>query len=396
MLRPAVRSSVIARLQLGIEHVDHAAPIVAGMLPVEAEIADQFMQTREAPHVLLPFGLRELDQQQRCRFAAHERLQRGAEHRDLARKRNHGRVDQLDRDGCQLDDVLRRRHRLVEAAEVNGTDRAASEHRRELQFDRGGECQRALRAHQDVREVDVVASRHQRIDVVAADAALNLGKTRRDLIGLTRAEREQIARQRLERRQRRQVGQVRRDRAEVRLAAIGQDRIDREDVLAGVAVAQRAPAARVVRGHPADGGARSGRDIDREPQTVRPQRAIEIVEHDARLDLAAASFDIEIENAGEMLRAVDHQRGVDGLPGLRRAAAARQHGDALLARQRNRALRFVDRARRHHAERHDLVVRGIGGVAAAREAVEMHLSRDLGLEPPLQPRQQAFRHMHLR
>ena len=103
-------------------------------------------------------------------------------------------VDQFDRDRRQLDDVLRRRHRLVEAAEMHGADRAAAEQRRQLQFDRGGERQRAFRADQDVREIDVVASRHQRVDVVAADPALHLGKARRDLVGLARAEREQVAR----------------------------------------------------------------------------------------------------------------------------------------------------------------------------------------------------------
>ena len=59
--------------------------------------------------------------------------------------------------GAKLDDVLRRRHRLVEAAEMAGADRAPAEHRRQLQFDRGGERQRALGADQDVREVDVVS-----------------------------------------------------------------------------------------------------------------------------------------------------------------------------------------------------------------------------------------------
>ena len=70
-----------------------------------------------------------------------------------------------------------------------------------------------------------------------------------------------------------------------------------DDVLAGVAVAQRAPAAGVVRRHAADGGARRGRDIDREPQAVRFERAVEIVEHDAGLDPGAAAGHVEIEDA---------------------------------------------------------------------------------------------------
>ena len=90
----------------------------------------------------------------------------------------------------------------------------------------------------------------------------------------------------------------------------------------------------------------------------------------------------------EMLRAVDDDRMVDGLAGLRRAAAARRHRHALGAADLDRPFRLLHRARHHHAERHDLVVRGVGGVAAAREAVEMHAARDLGLQPPLQSGQQ--------
>ena len=46
------------------------------------------------------------------------------------------------------------------------------------------------------------------------------------------------------------------------------------------------------------------------------------------------------------LRAVDDQRVIDGLAGLRGAAAARRHAHALLARKRERALGLLYRARR--------------------------------------------------
>ncbi len=163
------------------------------------------------------------------------------------------------------------------------------------------------------------------------------------------------------------------------VAAVGQQRVDREHVLARVAVAQRARAAGIVADHAADGGARGGRDVDRKPQAVRLEPAVELVEHDAGLDHAAPAGDVELEDVVEMFRAVDDQRRVDGLAALRGAAAARQHAHALLARDRDRALGLLDRARRHHAERHDLVVRGVGGVAAAGEAVERDLARELAL-----------------
>ena len=170
----------------------------------------------------------------------------------------------------------------------------------------------------------------------------------------------------------------------MRQRAVGQHRLDREHVVAHGAVAQRAAAAGIVAGHAADGGARGGRDIDREPQPVRLELPVEIVEHDAGLDRAARALDVEIEDAGEIFGAIDHQRFADRLPGLRGAAAARQHGDAFGAGNADRPFGFFYRARGDHADRHDLVMRGVGRVAAAGEAVELHVPAQFGLQPPFQ------------
>src|SRR5262245_29830027 len=102
----------------------------------------------------------------------------------------------------------------------------------------------------------------------------------------------------------------------MRFAAVGEQRMDRDDVLAGVAVTERAAAAGVVRGHAADGGARGGRDVDRKPQTMGFELAVEIVEHDAGLDADPAAGDVEIENFIEMPGAVDDDRMIHRLPGL--------------------------------------------------------------------------------
>jgi len=56
---------------------------------------------------------------------------------------------------------------------------------------------------------------------------------------------------------------------------------------------------------------------------VRLELAIEVIEHDAGLDHAAPACHIEIEDAIEIFRAVDHEGMVDGLAALRRSAAAR-------------------------------------------------------------------------
>ncbi len=111
---------------------------------------------------------------------------------------------------------------------------------------------------------------------------------------------------------------------------------------------------------------------------------VEFVEHDAGLHRAAPAGDVEIEDAVEVLRAVHHQRWADGLAALRGAAAARQHRHPLRTRNRNGPIGLLDGPRRHHADRHDLVVRSVGRVAAAGEPIETHVPGQFGLQPPFQ------------
>ena len=58
--------------------------------------------------------------------------------------------------------------------------------------------------------------------------------------------------------------------------------------------------------------------------------AVEIVEHDAGLDHASAVFDVEREDAVQVLGKVDDDSLVDGLAALRGAAAARGDDPALV------------------------------------------------------------------
>ena len=159
MLRPEVRSSVIAACKLGIEHFDDAAPFRAALVPAEAEIAHQLVQ----PASRRRFSSCSSSPNSTSRIASGSPrtncFERRPEHRDLAGELDHGAIDQFDRDRRQLDDVLRGIHRLMEAAEMAGADRAAAEQRPQLHFDRGRERERALGADQDVREIDVVLAR---------------------------------------------------------------------------------------------------------------------------------------------------------------------------------------------------------------------------------------------
>ena len=187
----------------------------------------------------------------------------------------------------------------------------------------------------------------------------------------------------------------------MRERAVGQQRVDRQHVVAHGAVAHGAAAAGIVAGHAADGGARGGRDVDRKPEPVGFELAVEIVEHDAGLDRAAPVLDVEIDDAGEIFGAVDDQPLAHRLPALRGAAAAGQQLHALCPGNSYRPFGFFYRAGGDHAEGHDLVMGGVGGVAAAGKAVELHIARQFGLQPPFQagpdyrhgilPRRASFR-----
>ena len=187
-------------LQLGPEHLDHAAPLPAAFVEGISQRADQLAQRKQATQVLAFLVLSELDKQDRLGIPAHDARNSRLEHLDPAREAEHGAIDQLDRDRSELDDVLSRLHGAAEAAEMAGPDGApAAQQRCELQLDPVGKAERAFGADQDMREVELVAPGHERVEIVAADPALHLREALRHGVGLARAERQQVARQQLER-----------------------------------------------------------------------------------------------------------------------------------------------------------------------------------------------------
>ena len=167
-----------------------------------------------------------------------------------------------------------------------------------------------------MREVELVAAGNERVEVVAADPPLHLGKARLDLVHLACAELQEVARERQETRRGRKVGEIGRDGTEMCRRTVGEHGVDRQHVFTRVAVAQRARPAGIVAHHAADGGARGGRDVDWEPQPMRLEPAVELVENDAGLDHTAPAGHIELDQVVEIFRAVDDERGIDCLPRL--------------------------------------------------------------------------------
>jgi len=91
-------------LQVGIEDLDHAAPLGAAVAPIEAEVADHFLQLEQTPQIFLGVVVAEFDQQDRFRRLAYEFFQRRLEQRNLAGEFDHRAVDQFDADGLQPHD----------------------------------------------------------------------------------------------------------------------------------------------------------------------------------------------------------------------------------------------------------------------------------------------------
>ena len=177
---------------------------------------------------------------------------------------------------------------------------------------------------------------------------------------------------------RRHLGaEIVRHRAETMPRAVGQDRVDRPHVVRHQAITDRLRAAGVVARHAADGAARMGRGIDREEQPVPAQRGVQVRRARGRArpaPCAAAGstcstrrrcFEQSITSARFTVWPhwlVPPPRGSTGMP--------------CLARDRQRGGDVVDGLRHDHAERLDLVDRGVGGVTAAVGAVEQHLAAD--------------------
>ncbi|KNX42614.1 hypothetical protein ROTO_09160 [Roseovarius tolerans] len=246
----------------------------------------------------------------------------------------------------------------------------------ELDLDGGGGGERPLRADQQMGEVDGRVAGHQRVDIVAANAALHLRETGSDLIGFARAQIEHLPKQGF-------GHAVARPGAEIERRPIGEIALDSGDIIPRRAIAQRARAAGIVADHAADRGARGGGDVDRKPQSVRFERAVEIIQNDPRLDHRALSFDVQLEDAVEMFRAIDDQPGIHRLTALRGAATAHCERDFGGTGGLNSGCDILGCAWHDHACGHDLVDRGIGRIAPARKGIEAGFAPHLAAEAVL-------------
>src|SRR6266850_4372681 len=171
--------------------------------------------------------------------------------------------------------------------------------------------ERPLRADEEVRSIRMW--RTEVVEVVAGDLAQDFWEARVDLGALSLIQLFQPAHEGLIRRW--TAGIV--HRTKVPALPAHRAGVDGEHVVHHVAVGDRTRAAGIVARHAAERRLRAGRDIDREPKSLRPQRGVQLVEYHAGLDDRA--FALDLQNAIEVFRVVEDERRAHRLSALRAA-----------------------------------------------------------------------------
>ena len=279
-------------------------------------------------------------------------------------------------------DGRRRGERVEQLVELDREHRLGARQRHQIQLRGDDQAERPLRADNQLGEVEGLRAVDELVEVVAADAPQHFREAAVDFAGAVLGDLPHRAvGARLERIAR-DGGVERRaiERTETRHRAVRQHDVELEDVIDRLAVQDRAGAARVVRDHAADGGAAGRRDVGREPQPVRPQLRVQVVEDDARLDPRRAIGQADVDDLVEVLRGVELQSRADRLARLRRAAPARGDRAGVTRRDLDGTDDVFAGARHHDAERFDLVDAGVGGIERPRHAIESNLALDLILK----------------
>src|SRR5258708_1070403 len=161
----------------------------------------------------------------------------------------------------------------------------------------------------------------------------------------------------------------------------GEPCIHAEHVMHHVAVADRARAAGIVTGHAADGGLRRSRYVDREPEIMRSQAGVEMIEHQAGLYRGLTLVGVDADDFAEVFRTIDDQRCADGLSALGRSRATRQDRHAFFRGDLQRDTRGLLVSRNNYADGLDLVDGRVGGITATRECIEQHGAFEVSPQP---------------
>ena len=348
-----------------------------------AQIRHHFVKPRQIAQQRAIFLAVEFHDQQAIRFANQHLVNRGAIDRDGTPQINHGAIHQLHRFRHERDKVLRCFHRLAEARELANAQNLAWLDRPKLQIQRRRKGQGPFGPHQQPRQATAPCRprrRCQRFDIITTNTPKLFGETRGDLLSLPRTQSAQALDQ-ISNAARHLSAQIIGQIAKAEPRPIRQQRINRQHIIGHQPVADGFGPAGIIPRHPANGAALPGGRVHRVKQPMRLQRLIQGAQGDARFHPRHARLGIHFQHAPEILRAIQHQSAIDGLPALAGTTAPRQHRHPFFPTNRQSRFHIGKRPRDNHPNRFLLVDRGIGRVASAIRWAEQHLGPCLTPQP---------------
>ena len=285
-------------------------------------------------------------------------------------------VDELDRGGPQREYLRYRFEGREQIGEVHDRQHGVPGLGDQPHGCFGDHAERALRAYEQADEVTRIAP--QRVEVVPADPAQQVGKPPRDLIVIVlhdcRHGIEELPLPAASRRPRRRPAIP----PQAQLGAVNQQHPELLHVVHHLAVDNGAGAAGVVPHHPAQCGAVAGGGVWTQTQSVRSAGQVEVVLHDAGLHSGLPRGGIERLDPVHVLGAIKDDRPPDRLPGQTRAPAPREDGRAGVRGnpQHRGDVAFING--NDNPKREDLIDAGVGAVEYAGVVVETHVALHLG------------------
>ena len=157
-------------------------------------------------------------------------------------------------------------------------------------------------------------------------------------------------------------------------SAVCQNNFRGKNVIGGHAVNWDPRAGRIVRDHPADGGARTRGHVGAETKSMRLEKPVQLVEHDAGADAHAAIVDVEIVDLAIVPGEIDDQSFADRISDQASPGAARRDRDVFVSGSFDDGARFLAAGGKGNAERLDLVNRRVGRVKLTRQIIEMDVA----------------------
>ncbi len=223
---------------------------------------------------------------------------------------------------------------------------------------------------------------HEFIQVVAAHAAHDLGKTGRDLLALARDDLRDTAMdlspksRTVLRRLQFAVSQ----RPQGGTRAVAQVHIQRLHMIDGLSIPNGAGTGRIIADHAPQVGAVARRHVGPELQAMPRRRRVQLIEHDAGLNARGARLHVDFQNLVEVPAEIDDQAGPDRLAGQTRPSAARNQRQLELPGNFNGHGNIFARGRQNDARRLDLVDASVGAVEGAVIRIEQCAAGEASVE----------------